>query len=118
MVSLLCWSSGRWRSFRGGVAAWFRQGPAKPCTRVRFPSPPPSLNVASDEITAISGVADMLSKIANIRPRCEFMPEMPSGVSTRIPYVDLVREELDWTPKMAFQDGLRSTFEWITRHAL
>ena len=28
-------------SFRGGVAEWFRQGPAKPCTRVRFPSPPP-----------------------------------------------------------------------------
>ena len=28
-------------SFHGGVAEWFRQGPAKPCTRVRFPSPPP-----------------------------------------------------------------------------
>jgi Bacterial regulatory proteins, gntR family len=26
----------------GGVAEWLRQGPAKPCTRVRFPSPPPS----------------------------------------------------------------------------
>ena len=25
----------------GGVAEWLRQGPAKPCTRVRFPSPPP-----------------------------------------------------------------------------
>jgi hypothetical protein len=24
----------------GGVAEWLRQGPAKPCTRVRFPSPP------------------------------------------------------------------------------
>ena len=32
---------GRWPgNFRGGVAEWFRQGPAKPCTRVRFPSPP------------------------------------------------------------------------------
>jgi hypothetical protein len=40
MVSLLRWSFGRWKSFRGGVAEWFRQGPAKPCTRVRFPSPP------------------------------------------------------------------------------
>ena len=40
MVSLLRRSSGRWKSFRGGVAEWFRQGPAKPCTRVRFPSPP------------------------------------------------------------------------------
>ena len=24
----------------GGMAEWFRQGPAKPCTRVRFPLPP------------------------------------------------------------------------------
>ena len=24
----------------GGVAEWLRQGPAKPCTRVRFPPPP------------------------------------------------------------------------------
>jgi hypothetical protein len=24
----------------GGVAEWLRQGPAKPCTRVRFPAPP------------------------------------------------------------------------------
>src|SRR5215469_8396299 len=27
-------------SGRGGVAEWPRQGPAKPCTRVRFPPPP------------------------------------------------------------------------------
>ena len=26
----------------GGVAEWLRQGPAKPCTRVRFPPPPPT----------------------------------------------------------------------------
>ena len=26
----------------GGVAEWFRQGPAKPCTAVRFRSPPPA----------------------------------------------------------------------------
>jgi hypothetical protein len=25
----------------GGMAEWLRQGPAKPCTRVRFPLPPP-----------------------------------------------------------------------------
>ena len=26
----------------GDVAEWFRQGPAKPCTRVRFPASPPA----------------------------------------------------------------------------
>src|SRR5665213_2434615 len=37
--------------FAGGVAEWLRQGPAKPCTRVRFPPPPrrrhPSVGVAA-----------------------------------------------------------------------
>ena len=30
----------RRQSSGGGVAEWLRQGPAKPCTRVRFPPPP------------------------------------------------------------------------------
>src|SRR6516225_1100720 len=30
----------RQRGRSGGVAEWLRQGPAKPCTRVRFPPPP------------------------------------------------------------------------------
>ena len=29
-----------WRESPGGMAEWLRQGPAKPCTRVRFPLPP------------------------------------------------------------------------------
>src|SRR5205085_11894782 len=29
---------------RGGVAEWLRQGPAKPCTRVRFPPPPRAIS--------------------------------------------------------------------------
>src|SRR5690348_15717356 len=31
----------------GGVAEWLRQGPANPCTRVRFPSPPRSFRAVS-----------------------------------------------------------------------
>src|SRR5579875_1232645 len=34
----LCWPPGS----PGGVAEWLRQGPAKPCTPVRFRSPPPN----------------------------------------------------------------------------
>ena len=30
--------------WRGGVAEWLRQGPAKPCTRVRFPPPPRAIS--------------------------------------------------------------------------
>jgi hypothetical protein len=36
---------------RGGVAEWLRQGPAKPCTRVRFPAPPPISDLVKSQVT-------------------------------------------------------------------
>ena len=37
----------------GGVAEWFRQGPAKPCTAVRFRSPPLAVNPLESWITEV-----------------------------------------------------------------
>ena len=49
---------GRWPgNFRGGVAEWFRQGPAKPCTRVRFPSPPLAPDVQPSRPSRLPGVS-------------------------------------------------------------
>ena len=43
----------------GGVAEWLRQGPAKPCTRVRFPPPPREQSpTTSVFIRAISSVGE------------------------------------------------------------
>ena len=39
----------------GGVAEWLRQGPAKPCTRVRFPSPPPCSSAVVPEPAGCRG---------------------------------------------------------------
>ena len=41
----------------GGVAEWLRQGPAKPCTRVRFPPPPRTYRVQT-LFRAISSVGE------------------------------------------------------------
>src|SRR5688572_30570026 len=40
----------------GGVAEWLRQGPAKPCTRVRFPSPPRTISSAGEHYLDTVGV--------------------------------------------------------------
>ena len=45
----VCWS-GCLRDNAGGVAEWFRQGPAKPCTRVRFPPPPRAVSSAGERL--------------------------------------------------------------------
>jgi hypothetical protein len=53
--------SGRSRrcGHQGGVAEWLRQGPAKPCTRVRFPPPPRTTTTGTSvHIRAISSVGE------------------------------------------------------------
>jgi dienelactone hydrolase len=40
----------------GDVAEWFRQGPAKPCTRVRFPASPPAVCLLSPQVVFLVAV--------------------------------------------------------------
>ena len=73
-------------SFRGGVAEWFRQGPAKPCTRVRFPSPPPMLErhltvgqrrpcFSARLVRLVSRFAESFARLARPAP----LPARPRG---------------------------------------
>ncbi len=39
-LEMIVWGLGAMIAIQGGVAEWLRQGPAKPCTPVRFRSPP------------------------------------------------------------------------------
>ena len=47
----------------GGLAEWLRQGPAKPCTRVRFPHPPRAIGAVgarfldTEEVTGSNPVS-------------------------------------------------------------
>ena len=66
----------------GGVAEWLRQGPAKPCTRVRFP-PPPRNNVASGgHIRAISSVGEHYLDTVGVTGS---IPVSPTRYRPRIP---------------------------------
>ncbi len=38
----------------GDVAEWLRQGPAKPCIRVRFPASPPLFSLTLRELCRVS----------------------------------------------------------------
>ena len=54
----------------GGVAEWLRQGPAKPCTRVRFPPPPRAISSAGEHYLDTVGVTGSIpvSRTSNKRP--------------------------------------------------
>ena len=56
----------------GGVAEWLRQGPAKPCTRVRFPSPPLAAFLSWGNIlsgSAVPGYRVLASRCCASSPR-------------------------------------------------
>ncbi len=44
----------------GGVAEWLRQGPAKPCTRVRFPPPPRAISSVGERFLDTEEVASSI----------------------------------------------------------
>ena len=52
----------------GGVAEWLRQGPAKPCTRVRFPHPPRAIGAVgarfldTEEVTGSNPVSPTIDE--------------------------------------------------------
>ena len=60
---------------RGGVAEWLRQGPAKPCTRVRFPPPPRAISSVGEryldtvEVTGSIPVSPTSTNTASLHDR-------------------------------------------------
>jgi hypothetical protein len=66
----LCRHLGRpasWAVAGGGMAEWLRQGPAKPCTRVRFPLPPRG-RLAQRESASLTRKRSLVQ--SQYRPRC------------------------------------------------
>jgi hypothetical protein len=85
-------------SFRGGVAEWFRQGPAKPCTRVRFPSPPP---MPERHLTVGSVVPVFRSSRPAVQPLRQELCPAGSPCSTTCPAEGMGPLSLPACPRVA-----------------
>jgi hypothetical protein len=91
----------------GGMAEWLRQGPAKPCTRVRFPLPPRAISsvgerfVDTEEVTGSIPVSPTSSGATSQRWT---WPLFRPGVedSYRLCYVRVLRTtSSDWPSSSA-----------------
>lgn len=91
----------------------------------RAPVHPGPVNVASGETRSLRDIALMcgvvLSKLVGTGPvRIEHEPahERPhkSEVERLLGDASLLRELTGWEPKVSFEEGLRSTAEWVERH--
>ena len=71
--------SREWR--RGDVAEWFRQGPAKPCIRVRFPASPPAPDQVQCLLTGFfsshpTSTEDRSKPLKTVRTRVSLHPHV------------------------------------------
>ena len=80
-------------------------------TRSSFAGP---VNIGSEEMVNINGLARMIADIAgkNIGIR---NIDGPLGVRGRNSENTLIRERLDWAPSQTLREGLETTYEWVER---
>ena len=70
------------------------------------------INIGSDELISINGLAAMAANIAgkNVRPR---HVRGPLGVRGRNSNNVMIQEKLEWRPNQPLRAGLAKTYDWI-----
>lgn len=76
------------------------------------------VNIGSDEMITINGLAEMIMDIAGQKKLTIKHIEGPLGVRGRNSDNRLIREKLGWEPKFPLRDGLAKTYQWIERQVL
>jgi GDP-D-mannose 3', 5'-epimerase len=71
------------------------------------------VNIGSDEMISINGLAAMVADIAGKRVRPRHIPG-PLGVRGRNSNNQLIQEKLGWRPSQPLRNGLAKTYEWIS----
>jgi nucleoside-diphosphate-sugar epimerase len=70
------------------------------------------VNVGSDEMITIDGLARLVMKVADKPLSIRKVPG-PTGVRGRNSDNHLIRERLGWAPSQPFEEGVAATYRWI-----
>ena len=74
------------------------------------------VNIGSEEMVTINGLADMIMEIAGKKVRLRHIPG-PLGVRGRNSDNRLIRKTLGWAPSQPLAKGLQASYSWIERQA-
>jgi len=72
------------------------------------------VNIGSDEMIAINDLAKLTIDIAGKNITIKNIPG-PTGVRGRNSDNKLIKEKLGWAPSQSLYEGLRKTYEWISK---
>jgi nucleoside-diphosphate-sugar epimerase len=70
------------------------------------------VNIGSDEMVTINGLAEMIMEIAGKELSIKHIPG-PTGVRGRNSDNRLIGQKLGWRPSRPLKDGIAQTYEWI-----
>lgn len=70
------------------------------------------VNIGSDEMVTINGLAAMVMDVAGKKQSIRHIPG-PIGVAGRNSDNRLIRKMLGWAPKCSLRDGIAKTYPWI-----
>jgi len=73
------------------------------------------VNIGSERLVSINELADMIIRISSKRIGKEYELNAPQGVRGRNADISLARRVLDWEPQVELEDGLTSTYDWISQ---
>jgi len=71
------------------------------------------INLGSDELTTIVGLADMVEEIAGVKFKHDHNLSAPKGVNGRNSDNTLIQKYLGWAPGIRLRDGMEKTYAWI-----
>jgi nucleoside-diphosphate-sugar epimerase len=71
------------------------------------------INLGSNELVTINGLADMVSEIAGIEVTKRHKLDAPKGVNGRNSDNTKIQQYLGWEPGIRLHDGMQKTFAWI-----
>ncbi len=71
------------------------------------------INLGSSEIVSINQLVGIVEGIAEVNLTRKYNLDAPKGVRGRSSDNTLIKELLNWEPRIRLKDGLESTFHWI-----
>lgn len=71
------------------------------------------LNVGSSQLVTINELVDIVSEIAGVTLKRNYLLDAPQGVRGRNSDNTRIRALLDWEPATSLQDGLAATYAWV-----
>lgn len=71
------------------------------------------INIGSDRLITINQLTDIIAKIANKNISKKYDLSKPQGVRGRNSDNTLLKETLNWEPKISLEEGLKKTYQWI-----